>query len=868
MAYSISRLTMFAVLTSLEEDLRSCIALYLGSSQPKTVLPELLYTKVLARARSEEGPGLAPTTVEELIQYLDFADAYSVLNSNRASLDEMVRGHLREITPQLDRLVPVRNRLMHSRPFTYDDYSLTLDLAQALADSGNLMWGGVRSTLVRLKTEPSFVATLTIPAPDWDPRRDRHNLPLPDFDDSGFIGRERQVEHIKRLCLGSWPVITIVGEGGLGKTAIALKVAYDILDSPDSPFDAIVWASSKTQVLTPHMIKNLNSSIRDSLGLLREIASQLSGKEVEDPIKEVQEYLESFRILIILDNLETVLDHQIRSFLELLPDGSKVLITSRIGLGSPEHAVKLNPMDRAESVQFLRVLAKLRDISFLLRQKDSVLRGYCERMQDNPGWMKWFVSSIQTGKRPEEILANPGMFLEFCLSNVYNYLSSSARTVIDCMLWLPGEHTQAELAFLSEFSAITLQQHLQELLRTNMVVMSSAPRGRSFESRYDLSELARNYLVKYHPVSPVRAAGLSKRKQQLIATTEQLSTDQRSNPYSLYSLKTYSRSDYVIARHLYEALIHIKHREFLLAEEKIASAQHLAPAYFEVCRVKAWLMSEQNNFPAARQAYEAALEIESEYAPLRVFYADFLMCDLGDLDEAQQQLLEARRLDPGSFDVNFLFARALLYSKEFELAREVIDKLLIREDLTEWNMRRTYDLHLQYFARLASHLCGRQEYSSAYDAIVKLKAGYCDCPKNVLDREMTARVSRSASDCRLIARDSPDETMRQQARDLAAWFTNEGTKVPSFESVDPTRQSGQIFNILPSYGFIECRRNRRIFFHRSGLMDPAEWPKLAVGVEVEFAFSKDASGREQATGVRIRRSMGASLRPSTDGRPS
>ena len=101
---------------------------------------------------------------------------------------------------------------------------------------------------------------LNLSIPDY---RDssKNNLPIPDFDETGFIGRRDEVEEVKKLCLGPYPVVTVVGEGGLGKTALALKVAYDILDLHDCPFESVVWSSSKTNQLTGYEITKIQNAI-------------------------------------------------------------------------------------------------------------------------------------------------------------------------------------------------------------------------------------------------------------------------------------------------------------------------------------------------------------------------------------------------------------------------------------------------------------------------------------------------------------------------------------------------------------------------------------------------------------------------------
>ena len=103
---------------------------------------------------------------------------------------------------------------------------------------------------------------------------------------------------------------------------MALKVAYELLDDAQEQFDAIVWVSAKTTTITGHEFRRINNAIEDSLGPSKRAAAELGANPtIEDPIREVHEYLENFRVLLILDNLETVLDARLREFLLELPPG-------------------------------------------------------------------------------------------------------------------------------------------------------------------------------------------------------------------------------------------------------------------------------------------------------------------------------------------------------------------------------------------------------------------------------------------------------------------------------------------------------------------------------------------------------------------
>ncbi len=138
--------------------------------------------------------------------------------------------------------------------------------------------------------------------------------------------------------------------------------------------------------------------------------------------------------------------------------------------------MKLQPMDEGDAIQLVRALAKIRDVSSLVKLPNNRLAQYCRRMKNNPGYIKWFVSAVQAGRRPEEVLANPDIFLNFCMSNVYEYLTPTSRAVLRAMLCLPELNSQAELHFLTQLDVLDLQRALQQLLTTNMVIMSSVPR--------------------------------------------------------------------------------------------------------------------------------------------------------------------------------------------------------------------------------------------------------------------------------------------------------------------------------------------------------------------------------------------------------
>jgi tetratricopeptide (TPR) repeat protein len=788
MGFNIARLTLYAILSSIEEDMRVLILFHLeGQLEPSDLLGQEVYNKCKDRLIKDQDTTIAQASIEELLIYTDFAESYQIINSQNKYFPISVSRHFKEITPHLAKLVPIRNRVMHSRPLDFADLSVSLDAAKYFVATNQSLWNNLNSTLLKLESEPTFVFNLQIPI-YTDSNNDNHNLPIPDFDETGFIGREKQVDDLIKLCLGPYPVITIVGNGGIGKTAIALKVAYEILDKENCPYEAIVWTSSKTSQLTAQEIVRIEGAICDSLGMLQKVSDYLAGSNSQEPLEEVLTYLGEFKILLILDNLETVLDDRIRSFLERLPMGSKVLITSRIGLGAFEYPVKLEAMSESDAINLLRATARIRGVENLGKMPNKKLAGYCNRMKKNPGYIKWFLAAVQAGKRPEEVLAQSDMFLDFCMSNVYEYLAEDSRKVLQAMLCVPGQHSQAELTFLSDMDVLELQRSVQELLRSNMVIMSSTAVGSSFESHYALSDLARAYLAKHYPVNSEEHKRLTKLKQRLIATNEEIKANKSSTPYSYYNLTMRSRSDLIVAKYLMDAINKARSKKYDEAEILVGKARNLAPEYFEVHRVEALVKVMRGNLSAAQSAYEAALELEPTSAPLKYWYGGFLMRSLDDCEEALKQFKEAARIDPNSAEVQVELARANLYLKRFDETREIINLLLAKNDLSEWTRRKAYDLHLQFFQRKADHLLSQYDYVGAFACLEKLKEEYQASPKSVIDQETKRKLgkaSRTISNC---IRISTSGEIQTKANQLLKWLNEEVKSISDLNDL----QVGQV----------------------------------------------------------------------------
>jgi len=201
-------------------------------------------------------------------------------------------------------------------------------LRRALGDGA----GGKRYVVTVPGRGYSFVAPVTFEpvavAPEpARPIRPAHNLPTLL---TRLTGRRDVVGKILRL-LSRHRLVTIVGPGGIGKTAVALAVAEELT----TVYDDGVWLVDLVQAGNGHLVP---SALATVLGV--EIRS-------DDPLTSLISVLRDKRMLIVLDSCEHVIEdaaHLASSLLRHTPK-IQILATSREPLRiEGEQAHRLAPL--------------------------------------------------------------------------------------------------------------------------------------------------------------------------------------------------------------------------------------------------------------------------------------------------------------------------------------------------------------------------------------------------------------------------------------------------------------------------------------------------------------------------------------------
>ncbi len=266
---------------------------------------------------------------------------------------------------------------------------------------------------------------------------------------TSFIGRERELEEVKRL-LSDSRLVTLTGPGGTGKTRVSLQAAAEMQDRfPDG-----VWLVELAPISNPALI-------------VHSIATALSLREQSQrPLKEsLIDALRPQRLLLILDNCEHLIEACAAISEELLrncPD-VKLLTSSRELLGVPGEVVyrvpslslpvdhgqlSLAQIEQSEAVRLFldRVNARQRSFQLTSENAEAVAK-ICTRLDGIPLAIELAAARVGVFT-PEQIAER--------LDDRFRLLTGGSRTA------LPRQQT---LEALFDWSYDLLAQDEQALLR-------------------------------------------------------------------------------------------------------------------------------------------------------------------------------------------------------------------------------------------------------------------------------------------------------------------------------------------------------------------------------------------------------------------
>lgn len=329
------------------------------------------------------------------------------------------------------------------------------------------------------------------------------NLPTPA---TPLIGREQELAEIQRLLLDpACRLLTLTGEGGAGKTRLALEAGRRCASLADAPFgDGVCFTALAAVRAAEHILPSLAA------------ATGFTFYGATDPARQVLAFLRDKQMLLILDNLEHLLAAAplLAEMLAHAP-GVKWLITSRQrlrlqsewvfelqGLTYPVDAPALaeENLEIYSAITLFIQAARRSDRAFRLtpHNRAAVLR-ICQLVQGLPLGIELAASWMRT-------LPPPDIAQE--IERDLNFLALSApdlperhrslRAVFDHSWELLSAEEQAALARLAIFRGGFRREAAAAVAEVTLPILTGLVEKSLIhhrQGRYDFHELTRQYAL-------------------------------------------------------------------------------------------------------------------------------------------------------------------------------------------------------------------------------------------------------------------------------------------------------------------------------------------------------------------------------------
>jgi len=869
---TLARVKAYVIVTGLERSLAENIVRNFDLDR-LDFLTEDEQSKGLQRLREDQADAsieLADPGVEDLLPYLDIGDLVNLLNRHARDARNILPEHITAATKLISKFeaLTIRKRVMHSvRPLEVDDFPKLMKLASEIRKAApSLAWAPLAINLRRLSRESSLL-DISIPSFWTEEAPIIHNLPAAEFDDTGFIGRTKERKELRKLIEADYRVITVVGGAGIGKTALSLRVCNDLLEDAKPIFERIVWVTLKTRYLTAEGVREVNEAI-DSLGALIDSILKSLHVTTQATWDTVLSQLKASRILLVIDNLET-LGEEARELALNIPTNSKVLFTSRVGLGEIEIRYPLERFAPKDALALFRSLVTIHNCSPLKPLSQETTNRYASILDYNPLLIKWFVLAVSKGADAgvllsKESLAEP---LSFFYDKVYEKLDKPTRQILSVLLASRRGLTRTQLQDLVAMQPVAFAQAIQDLVRTSMVQRASAPDGLVV---FQISQLVYEYLSqKYPPDDPT--VRMVRERIRAWQTEQEKSVVQtaryRYGPLSLHVDKADER---IAAQHLVRALKAISVKDIETANAALVIAEQLTPTWWEVYRVKARLFEAQNKpIYEVEETFEHSIRLNDNDVS-RYYYATYLMKQ-NEYERALEQIEKGAAHDE-ALPMTFRSLKGLTLMRMGRIPEAIIELEKVwanRSRSLPANVGLAQGTQLaEAHRRQAEEMLSLGNHREVIDSSVKAARTVAEAIRdyghdrilvetavNILGpiarhvdqvsidgqtlREIAQKWDASAKFRKYAVEFGRTVRHFQKNPDLGKLFPSISSELLSLGFVKQytgQQYMGKIHFVASQslYGFINCNDLGSVHFARTSLVDQSMWPALKAGDGVVF----------------------------------
>jgi len=330
-----------------------------------------------------------------------------------------------------------------------------------------------------------------------------HNLPSL----QPFFGREEELRKIADALdpeSRTWGAL-IDGPGGMGKTSLAVRAAYEAL--PEH-FKKIVFVSLKSRELDDDGVRDLSEFLISGLAeLLNELARELGHAEITKATEGQRprlllDALRGTRTLLVLDNLESLRKPErdvVFTFVKKLPVGCKAILTSRFRIGSAAEELILEKLSESAALDTLAKLAESN--ARLARTNEEERRNLYRETGGKPLLLRWTAGQI--GRGSCITLADAIAFLrscpegndplEFIFGDLVDDFTQAETRVLCALTYFTLPAKLDHISEVAECQSVEADLGLRSLVNRSLVVPSEELKT------FTLVPLVANFLRKKKP---------------------------------------------------------------------------------------------------------------------------------------------------------------------------------------------------------------------------------------------------------------------------------------------------------------------------------------------------------------------------------
>ncbi len=683
----LNRIKMYVMITSIENDF---IENYLN----KLIIEDIPETLILKAKENK----LKENNLESILRALDIQSYIEIFNANIIKL-KANKEEKSFINENLSKTIGIRNKIMHPRLLEFYDFPILNECFIKIKDYlKSFVWTNVTYAINNILPNNEELLKLEYKINLKKSQTIIENLPQDvDFEETSFIGRKKEIGEIKeKLFKKNVHVLSIIGEGGVGKTSTTIKLLYELLDEERQPFNLILWTSLKTKTLNNYEFEKIENAITTTTGMYNDLYNVVGGTKDLDTKEYLIKLSEDFDILLVLDNLETINSEEIKDFLSRFTENAKVIITSRIGLGEMETRYKLSGLNDDDVLDYFNALLELYGCENYFSKEEKFHYAKNE-LHSNPLAIKWFVRTLSTKKDIKEILEHKNDVIDFCMSNVYEQLSEDSKKLLNVLTVSNKALTIGELFYYLEAengNETSIRKAINDLINSSFIEQSIF----NEESLISISDFAKEFLLKIEKFDQTK---LNNKQKDLFAFEQNMIIDFNTDPYNIKNHKfdVTERHKIISSLYLRKALEAFYVKDSTTYSTLLDLARRISPNYY-ACNIVSAFINSSTNPQKSIEEYSIALNNTSTMNETRliyIHYAKFLL-SINDYDGAIEKLERAELIKTDNYTI-FEKSKILACCGRFDEAYKSLFRIAFDDIKENDKVRNLYHVRLSDIKR-------------------------------------------------------------------------------------------------------------------------------------------------------------------------